>query len=295
MAARVETMSLSSRAGPPSANRATLRGVGAVFAVSLAVAGVGGALVWQHNLGIVPAVLSLTIASGLGLILGLASRHLLRGRKSGLRISAAWAGVIVGLILLGIVTRGDTGLAFNDGRLLTPDWFGLLHVALGSLSALLAVTAWPASSVKQRPSEPSGAEGAVEASPASSSVSAAVSADPGITRPLRAARGPTIHETQPQPPRPARSPMRLTDAGLPKQHPGKPMQSRLRSWANKLAPWRRRRVQLLGTEAHRCPYCLEPVEHNDPRGVKVCAICHTRHHADCWAVTGMCQVPHYHR
>jgi hypothetical protein len=36
------------------------------------------------------------------------------------------------------------------------------------------------------------------------------------------------------------------------------------------------------------------VEDNDVRGVRVCSICHTRHHADCWAETGVCQVPHYH-
>jgi hypothetical protein len=26
--------------------------------------------------------------------------------------------------------------------------------------------------------------------------------------------------------------------------------------------------------------------------VKVCPVCKTRHHADCWSVTGTCQVPH---
>ncbi len=51
-------------------------------------------------------------------------------------------------------------------------------------------------------------------------------------------------------------------------------------------------VRLIGETEHRCPYCLEVVVNNDPRGVKVCPICHTRHHADCWAVTGNCQVPH---
>ena len=51
-------------------------------------------------------------------------------------------------------------------------------------------------------------------------------------------------------------------------------------------------VRLVGETEHRCPYCLEVVVRNDPRGVTVCPICHTRHHADCWAVTGMCQVPH---
>jgi hypothetical protein len=53
-------------------------------------------------------------------------------------------------------------------------------------------------------------------------------------------------------------------------------------------------IHLLGDVEHRCPFCLEVVEKNDPRGVKICPICHTRHHADCWAVTGTCQVPHYY-
>jgi hypothetical protein len=26
--------------------------------------------------------------------------------------------------------------------------------------------------------------------------------------------------------------------------------------------------------------------------VKKCEVCNTLHHADCWAITGMCQVPH---
>ncbi|MCX8062532.1 MAG: hypothetical protein N3D16_08115 [Anaerolineales bacterium] len=55
-----------------------------------------------------------------------------------------------------------------------------------------------------------------------------------------------------------------------------------------------RQVRLLSDEEHRCPYCLEMVLENDPRGVKICPICGTHHHADCWAVTGVCQVPHQH-
>lgn len=53
-------------------------------------------------------------------------------------------------------------------------------------------------------------------------------------------------------------------------------------------------VRLIGAEEHRCPFCLEIVEPGDGRGMVECPICHTRHHADCWAVTGICQVPHYH-
>jgi len=53
-------------------------------------------------------------------------------------------------------------------------------------------------------------------------------------------------------------------------------------------------VRLSTDVEHRCPYCLEVVAPHDPRGIRECSICHTRHHADCWAVTGVCQVPHYH-
>jgi hypothetical protein len=52
-------------------------------------------------------------------------------------------------------------------------------------------------------------------------------------------------------------------------------------------------VRVIGKAEDRCPYCLEVVEHNDPRGVVVCDVCHTPHHRDCWVEAGeRCQVPH---
>jgi ribosomal protein L37AE/L43A len=51
-------------------------------------------------------------------------------------------------------------------------------------------------------------------------------------------------------------------------------------------------VQFSAFEEHRCPYCLDEVKRNDPRGVKECDICHSLHHGDCWEITGSCQVPH---
>ncbi len=53
-------------------------------------------------------------------------------------------------------------------------------------------------------------------------------------------------------------------------------------------------VQLSKEVENRCPFCLEVVEENDPRGIVICPVCHTHHHADCWEVTGTCQVPHKH-
>jgi hypothetical protein len=51
-------------------------------------------------------------------------------------------------------------------------------------------------------------------------------------------------------------------------------------------------IRLVGQEEHRCPYCLELVEENDPAGVVVCPICHANHHKSCWDISGTCQVPH---
>lgn len=103
--------------------------------------------------------------------------------------------------------------------------------------------------------------------------------------------------------------LRLRTRGIWKdsQTAGKQVKSRLspgwkkpkikpRTRSRMVMPSRRRRkeehVHLAGVVEHRCPYCLEVVEKKDPRGVRVCPVCETRHHADCWAVTGTCQVPH---
>jgi len=53
-------------------------------------------------------------------------------------------------------------------------------------------------------------------------------------------------------------------------------------------------VKLNGSEDHRCPYCLEEVHKNDPRGVVICPECGTWHHKDCWEITGSCQMAHKH-
>jgi hypothetical protein len=60
----------------------------------------------------------------------------------------------------------------------------------------------------------------------------------------------------------------------------------------KRASHRKPKIQFALVEEHRCPYCLDAVSRNDARGVKECEVCHTLHHADCWAITGVCQVPH---
>jgi hypothetical protein len=87
---------------------------------------------------------------------------------------------------------------------------------------------------------------------------------------------------------------RKIKTGLPKSE-SRPVLGRIRS---ALRFFRKNNhdaeIRLVGSEEHKCPYCLQPIAPKDPRGVVTCPICHTRHHKDCWDITGMCQVPHYH-
>jgi Prokaryotic RING finger family 1 len=77
----------------------------------------------------------------------------------------------------------------------------------------------------------------------------------------------------------------------------KPRRARRRFLQPHLAAPRRRANHRNGLHVgsvveDRCPYCLDVVKRNDPRGVHICEVCGTPHHADCWAITGKCQVPH---
>jgi hypothetical protein len=63
--------------------------------------------------------------------------------------------------------------------------------------------------------------------------------------------------------------------------------------ARRPAPAEENGVKVISATEERCPYCLDVVEKKDPRGIVVCEICGSPHHADCWeAGGGKCQVPH---
>ena len=70
----------------------------------------------------------------------------------------------------------------------------------------------------------------------------------------------------------------------PKEQPTRSKRKRLNN--------RKPMLKISAVKEHRCPYCLDEVKPKDPRGTKECEVCHSLHHADCWAITGMCQVPH---
>lgn len=218
----------------------------------------------------------------IGLTAGLTARRLLWDRTGVLRLMAAITALIAGLIVLNIYSLGFIGIDLAPRGISEPDWDSLIQVGVGIVSALLALRAW------KRPKAEITAE-----------------AEPRERRRLRLLPSRVENWLE-------RVNLKLVGTSSGSQREGNPRVSfRTYSSSNgnarrsslvkrqrrpKVFAWARHhhtnQVHLSGAEEHRCPYCLEIVKDNDPRGVEICPICHTYHHADCWAVTGTCQIPH---
>jgi hypothetical protein len=267
-----------------------------------------------------PLLLSTFFAdTSLGLIAGFGSRSTLRKWNLYVRSLVAILLASIGMLLLGYLTHWVLGVGplvlnskvmdqihritlhrnlidqihamridwrtlFNFSKL---DWADPVHLALCMLMAGLALDAWPSTSTSEpielaplpAPAVPAPARRRRQTSSSSSTGRARVHL-PGnwLTR-LRPS-------PQPQPRSRSNGRGRLpvqTEAKIVKEPVVRPKRRRSR---------RKPKIQFASVEEHRCPYCLDPVTRTDPRGVKECEVCHTLHHADCWAITGICQVPH---
>jgi hypothetical protein len=199
----------------------------------------------------------------------------------------------VGLLAAGIVSGGEVGLGTLLPLVPRVRWGEIVQLTSAGLAAWLAVRAF--------------------ARPELSSPHAPA------TEPGRANWGfiyhPTIHDTQPirarrgARPSTALTPPRRTETGAPSRRPSggaiplRQRYGRLVARLTRAVAWRpgpgfrlaRREpssIRFTGSGEDRCPYCLDVVLENDRRGVTTCPVCHTRHHAECWAVTGTCQMPH---
>jgi hypothetical protein len=193
----------------------------------------------------------------MGLIAGLSARLVLRNQTVFLRIAAILAFLVGGLELLGWFTGWQIGLGPLKFGLSRVDWYSLGQLLLSSGVSLLALYAWT------QPVLP-----AVMPAPAPHSIKR-----PPLPRPQsEKRRRKNRAQTRSNAPAGDVQPPELKPQTLPQPKP---------------------QLQLSEVEEHRCPYCLELIEPNDPRGTVECKICHTLHHADCWAITGACQVPHF--
>jgi hypothetical protein len=214
------------------------------------------------------------VAAFLGLTAGFGARVILKHRHGALRLLAAFAALTIGLVVVGLFTNWKYGLRPLNVHASHFDWAVLIQLTIGGIAILLSMYAWH-KSIKVIPSEqelPRRLKHRAELDPKKSSG--------GVTKarrkPSKPSKGKPVAHTR----------MRKTSEAQSKKVPGK----------SSLSISRRRQhrpeVQFVSSEEHRCPYCLELVQPKDPRGVVECKICHTLHHADCWAITGVCQVPH---
>ncbi len=302
------------------------------FAVILLAALGGAGIVFLLPQITEPSELIIRIAMlvTMGLAAGFFTRHLLRGHTGLYRLLAALLAVIVTLVVVNWRTAGAVGLDLFSPHPY-PDWNGLIELAIPSIAAWLMVAAWPAKKIQVAAAEPATPVAAVapppekhkpakkikaaqpkkakaaaiapaKASPASNQIghqgmdhsiksnsvrsnNGSSAPKPKIKRTAKPARKPTTRKA----PILAAAPKSRIKTGVTSAEVKQQQKAAARS--------RRKRkdeqVRLVGEEQHRCPFCLEEIVPDDPRGVKICPICKTHHHADCWDVTGICQVPHH--
>jgi len=253
---RVEAMSTPL---PPPAEPLRSSLVRKIFLLTVVICALAiGLSVFTGRIHTASLSLQVILADGVcGLVAGLSARWVFRRQTRALQFAAGVAALLGGQLLMGLLTGGQIGVGPLAVGRRTVDWMGLGQLFLGSGIALLALQAW------RRDALPS-----VPASQQTPSQHPAPRRKPVRKR----MRSSTAH---PQP------------GDLVDSTPETPSRKRRRIFRRKV------QVQLSNEVEHRCPYCLELVEPDDPRGVVECKVCHTLHHADCWAITSACQVPHY--
>jgi hypothetical protein len=224
-----------------------------------------------------PFLLKYAILGAVGLIAGFTSRHLLKKNTQMLRLMVAITATVVSLSLLNMISLGYMGINLISRTVNGPDWDSLINMGLGILSAGLALYAW-------RPSKPKiSPQPVAQRQPATRVEGWWNRVNLKLNKPFtgsRRANNPQVH---------IRSSASSNGRSIRSSRIKPQRRSKIFAWARR----RNHQVQLSSSEEHSCPFCLEPVLFNDPRGVKICPECHTHHHADCWEVTGICQIPHY--
>lgn len=222
-------------------------------------AGLASAFLYLASPTLMPVTLGLLSSATMGVIAGLASRWLFREQTRTLQVLGAFSAVAAAMAFIGWLTWGMAGVEVLRPEDELPDWSGLGLLALGWAASWLGLRAWSTPLTSDAPA-------------------------PTPSTGHRPAQG---SGQQPRPWRPMRRTVLRPRLRVPAALTRSPRPARLRRKG-------RHAITLSGQIEHRCPYCLELVQRRDPRGVVVCPECKTRHHADCWAVTGMCQVPHQH-
>ncbi len=263
--------------------------------------------------------------ASLGLLAGLATRFILKGRHGLIQALASTAISLVGLGVLGYFTNWKSGIGPFEAGWMRVHWLDAAHIslflpveftrgAMNQMDLLHAVVAidvsWMALRVWRQAPRISGQPSMPSARARRVVQPAALPPDPIEPVVVTPAVVPVPVAA---PRRPAASGSRSSRSGSRSATSNSGSRSRIRRRNTERAviarptsavrPVRSRSrhngtrhsrvaVHLAVHEEHKCPYCFQPVSRNDPRGVVECQICHTLHHKDCWDITGNCQVPH---
>ena len=227
-----------------------------------------------------------------GLLAGFSARRFLTGHTRFLQLLATLISTALSLASLHILSAGFIGIDLFFRSTSNPDWQGLIQYGVAALGSLLVINAFrtrPAvdeiTTIPQLKKEsknwlpklafPKIKKSGSKVSRITSTKNERVTAKKSVKK--KSADTLAIQKL-------TAKPKKLAVVA--------PSPSKTRQPTKKAKKNAKPEIKFVGKEEHICPYCLDPVLDHDPRGVKICPICKTRHHADCWGITGACQIPH---
>jgi hypothetical protein len=214
----------------------------------------------QLTVPVPPLALALAGAGVMGLLFGLTAHLTLRGWTEVLKLLVVLLALLVWMAVAEATFAVWTGLQPLEYLAVADNWVEMGQLAIGCLGAIVGGLA-------RRRISP--AETAAPVHRARRRRQPAATSQRTASQPLRAAR---VRQRQV---------LSLPQLKLPTRTRRRPLPVRKSSGA-----------RVIAKAEDRCPYCLDMIKKNDPRGVVVCEICETPHHADCWEAGGKCQVPH---
>jgi ribosomal protein L37AE/L43A len=246
----------------------------AAVVVSAAAAGILLLLLYVQNTTVHVVIFGFTSTVCIGLLAGFMSRWILKRSTLTLRFLVAAVSLLAGLLVMYLISSGMMGLSPYIRSAI--DWYGLVQIAIGLFAAFIALNGFRRKPVQVDVAPPEATY--ADPSPVQTSISAPAAAAmvvPLVPRTRRSAARKTKST--------AKKKSEKTKLIVAKKAPAKAAVGSRRA---------QRKVTLAAFDEHRCPYCLEEVKRNDPRGVVICPVCKAYHHKDCWDITGRCQVPH---
>jgi hypothetical protein len=217
-------------------------------------------------------VYSLAVGTAIGLVAGLYVRLVLRKSIRAIQLLAGLTAAFMGIVAFDLALTQINALSAFYGF---PTWSLFAQIILTGSSAGLVETAWRKDRMKVLKKKAqlrrTRREKLMKLRAAAKRQSS--------HRSLAPRRGPArpAHQT-PAPAANLRTQPAITLTSTPQIQPGRRKNQKV--------------TLAVAFEEHRCPYCLQEVKVNDPRGVKICKVCGAWHHKDCWNITGHCQVPH---